>query len=175
MYTQQSITGLLALASVALAAPAAEYKAPTKPKCTDFIIPVTAKAPVKLLATSILGSDFSNPTVLEDFVVSEASSGLAALLGAVGTFETSGHFNMSARYCAPTVHIPERAHTIQYLQHAITNTKNYWNGLTYPMGVNGTKYSWIDIAASVSACQLACRTSSEMLTVVAVWLSHVVR
>lgn len=119
------------------------------PSCTDFIIPVVATAPVKLIDESLIPKNLNDPTVLVDFIVSEASSGLAALLGAAGTAETSGSFNMSARYCEPVNMDPKRATTIQYLQHAITNTKNYWNGLTYPVGQDGSMYSWIDYASNV--------------------------
>lgn len=51
------------------------------------------------------------------------------------------------RYCEPEVFIESHAHSIQYLQHAITMTKDYWNGLTFPNGYMGTKYSWIDYAS----------------------------
>jgi hypothetical protein len=109
------------------------------PKCTDFIIPVRATAPTKLIDESSVPQNLDDPTVLIDFLVSEAESRAAALLGAVGTIETIGTFNMSMRYCEPTKKVASRANSIQYLQHAITNTKNYWNGLTYPLGVNGNK------------------------------------
>lgn len=171
MFFQNAACGLLALASTAFAAPAKTTKAPTTPKCHDFIIPVKARAPVKLIASSVTADDLTDPTVLEDFIVSEASSGLAALLGLLGTTYTSGTWNMSARYCEPAVHVPERAHTLQYLQHAITNTKNYWNGLAYPMGVDGQKYSWIDVASSVSSLTLFFWRLS-LLTATVVRLSH---
>ncbi|TVY84119.1 hypothetical protein LSUE1_G001863 [Lachnellula suecica] len=99
----------------------------TAPSCTDFLIPVTATAPVKLIDESSIPQNLDDPTVLTDFIVSEASSGLAALLGAAGTVETSGSFEMSGRYCEPVNMNSSRANTIQYLQHAITNTKNYVN------------------------------------------------
>jgi hypothetical protein len=76
---------------------------------------------VKLIDESPIPKNLNDPTVLTDFIVSEAS-GLAALLGAAGTTEQSGSFEMSARYCEPTKMDPQRANTIQYLQHAITNT-----------------------------------------------------
>jgi hypothetical protein len=86
---------------------------------------VTATAPVKLIDQASIPQNLNDPTVLTDFIVSEASSGLAALLGAAGTTEQSGFFTMSARYCEPVNMDASRASTIQYLQHAITNTKNY--------------------------------------------------
>lgn len=120
------------------------------PQCTDFIIPVAARAPVKLVGNGQIPENLDNPTVLVDFIVSQADSGLAALLGLVGTTETSGTFDMSARYCEPANKaFPARARNIQYLQHAITMTKNYWNGLSYPVGYQGDMYSWIYYASSV--------------------------
>ena len=86
--------------------------------------------------------------------MSQLSSGVAGILGGAGHAESSGHFNMSARFCKPAYADPARAGTIQYLQHAITNTKNYWNGLTYPHGFQGEKYSYEKVASDVSGCVL---------------------
>lgn len=95
-------------------------------------------------------TDLANSTILSDYLVSQLSSGLAGILGGVGSAEQSGDFEMSARYCEPAVNVSGRANTVQYLQHAITNTKNYWNGLTYPKGVDGDMYSYIKVASDVS-------------------------
>src|ERR1019366_8337570 len=56
-------------------------------------------------------------------------------------------YNIAMRYCEPENIVESRANTIQYLQHAITNTKDYWNGLTYPTGYDGDMYSWIAFAS----------------------------
>jgi hypothetical protein len=95
-------------------------------------------------------TDLTNAVVLTDYLVSQASSGLAGVLGGAGAVTQTGEFEMSARYCEPAVVVPERANTIQYLQHAITNTKNYWNGLAFPEGYDGDTYSYIKVASDVS-------------------------
>ena len=144
--------GLYALAFLAptLALPAAEDDIQRRSlRCTDFIIPVHATAHVKPLTPSTVPQNLNDPVIFTDFVISEAVSGLAALLGIVGTAETTGVFNMSARYCTPEVYVASRALTIQYLQHAITNTKDYWNGLSYPAGFKGETYSWEAVASKV--------------------------
>ncbi|EME47137.1 hypothetical protein DOTSEDRAFT_165945 [Dothistroma septosporum NZE10] len=103
-----------------------------------------------MVPASNIPANLSNGVVLTDYLVSQGSSGLAGVLGGIGAVEQSGSFQMSARYCVPNKSVPSRADTIQYLQHAITNTKNYWNGLTYPVGFQGDKYSYIKVAADVS-------------------------
>jgi hypothetical protein len=94
--------------------------------------------------------DLANGAALTTYLVSQLSSGLAGLLGGIASVTQSGNFDISARYCEPANYVESRANTIQYLQHAITNTKNYWNGLTYPVGVDGDKYSYIKVASDVS-------------------------
>lgn len=120
-----------------------------EPQCTDFLIPVHASSSQMIPAYNV-PTDLSNPTVLTDYLVSQLSSGLAGILGGIGAVEQSGDFVMSARYCVPAVTVASRANTIQYLQHAITNTKNYWNGLTYPVGYDGDMYSYSKVASDVS-------------------------
>lgn len=119
------------------------------PKCTDFLIPVHASSSDMIPASNV-PIDLTNGVVLTDFLVSQASSGLAGLLGGIGAVEQSGNFEMSARYCEPSVKVASRANTIQYLQHAITNTKDYWNGLSYPIGFKGDTYSYSKVASDVS-------------------------
>ena len=139
----------LVFSSLAAAVPT-ELAPRVTANCTDFFIPVHATAPVKQIPLLNIPKNLDNVDVFVDFVTSEASSGLAALLALAGTHETTGDFMMSARYCEPTNKIASRANTIQYLQHAITMTKNYWNGLSYPEGFNGETYSYIDVASDVS-------------------------
>nr|POF13032.1 hypothetical protein CFP56_10180 [Quercus suber] len=117
-----------------------------EPECTDFLIPVTASSG-KMIPADNIPSNLNDGTVLTDYLVSQLSSGLAGILGGVGNLEQSGHFEMSARYCEPANKVASRANTIQYLQHAITNTKNYWNGLTYPVGYDGDMYSYSKVAS----------------------------
>lgn len=119
------------------------------PKCTDFLIPVHASSSDMIPASNV-PTDLTNGVVLTDYLVSQASSGLAGVLGGIGAVEQSGDFEMSARYCEPSVKVASRANTIQYLQHAITNTKDYWNGLTYPVGYQGDTYSYSKVASDVS-------------------------
>jgi hypothetical protein len=120
-----------------------------EPQCTDFLIPVQASSSQMIPAGNI-PTNLSDGTVLTDYLVSQASSGLAGVLGGIGGVTQSGSFQMSARYCVPAVTVASRANTIQYLQHAITNTKNYWNGLTYPVGYQGDTYSYSKVASDVS-------------------------
>ncbi|MCJ1331284.1 hypothetical protein MMC10_007973 [Thelotrema lepadinum] len=115
---------------------------PSLPYCTDFLIPVSAKAPSEnLLLTAI--PDLSNPTILVDFVTSHTTGLLGSLLG--GT--VSSTFNISARYCEPANQIANRSQIVQLLVHAITSTKDYWSGLSYPSGYNGEQYSWLAYAS----------------------------
>lgn len=137
---------LTALAGLTQAATLARR---VEPQCTDFLIPVHASSSQMISADNI-PTDLTNPTVLTDYLVSQLESGLAGLLGGIGAVEQSGDFNISARYCVPAVTVASRANTIQYLQHAITNTKNYWNGLTYPVGYDGDMYSYSKVASDVS-------------------------
>ena len=117
---------------------------PSLPYCTDFLIPVSAKAPSEnLLLTAI--PDLSNPTILVDFVTSHTTGLLGSLLG--GT--VSSTFNISARYCEPANQIANRSQIVQLLVHAITSTKDYWSGLSYPSGYNGEQYSWLAYASQV--------------------------
>jgi hypothetical protein len=120
-----------------------------QPKCTDFVIPVYAKSS-KMIPAGNIPTNLANGAALTTYLVSQLSSGLAGLLGGIASVTQSGHFDISARYCEPANYVESRASTIQYLQHAITNTKNYWNGLTYPVGVDGDKYSYIKVASDVS-------------------------
>lgn len=123
--------------------------APTKthgaPSCTDFVISVPASVSnfKSLVDLSNTGSDSLN--ILVESTISNVSGELGLLLGLVGSTLGlgTGAYSMSLRYCKPEVHIPSRQNTIHYLQHAITMTKNYWNGLDYPNGYNGDQYSYI--------------------------------
>ena len=140
------LTASVALASVAQAASLSRR---TEPKCTDFLIPVQASSSQMIPANNI-PTDLTNSAVLTAYLTSQAESGLAGILGGIGAVEQSGSFQMSARYCVPAKTVASRANTIQYLQHAITNTKNYWNGLTYPVGYQGDTYSYSKVASDVS-------------------------
>lgn len=143
----------VALTAFATLTQAAALVRRAEPQCTDFLIPVSASSSQMVPAGNI-PTDLQNSTVLTDYLVSQASSGLAGILGGIGSVEQSGNFNMSARYCVPAVSVASRANTIQYLQHAITNTKNYWNGLTYPVGFDGDMYSYSKVASDVSGGSL---------------------
>ncbi|MCJ1446956.1 MAG: hypothetical protein MMC23_007464 [Stictis urceolatum] len=165
----------LVFSSLAAAVPT-ELAPRVTANCTDFFIPVHATAPVKQIPLLNIPKNLDNVDVFVDFVTSEASSGLAALLALAGTHETTGDFMMSARYCEPTNKIASRANTIQYLQHAITMTKNYWNGLSYPEGFNGETYSYIDVAsdngyATLSVDNLGSGNSSKPDPVAVVQMS----
>jgi len=137
------ITALAASAQAASIGRRTEWK---QPKCTDFIIPVYAESS-KMIPADNIPTDLGNGAALVAYLVSQLSSGLAGILGGIASVTQSGHFDISARYCEPANYVESRANTIQYLQHAITNTKNYWNGLTYPVGVDGDKYSYIKVAS----------------------------
>ncbi|KAI4148636.1 MAG: hypothetical protein LQ340_005012 [Diploschistes diacapsis] len=119
------------------------------PSCTDFIVPVTASAPSKLLLPGDIPTDLSDPTVLVDFVTSQATSALGSLLGGLLGAEVSGTYDISARYCEPSNHNASRAQTVNFLVHAITDDKDYWNGLSYPEGYDGEQYSWLGYASQV--------------------------
>lgn len=144
-----AITALAALASLTQGASLAQR---AEPDCTDFLIPVTASSNKQIPANNI-PSNLNDSTVLTDYLVSQLSSGLAGVLGATGNVEQGGSFQMSARYCKPAVTVASRANTIQYLQHAITMNKDYWNGLTYPVGVDGDMYNYAKVASDVSVPQ----------------------
>lgn len=159
------------LAVLASLVQAATLQRRAQPTCRDFLIPVTATSSEMIPADNI-PSDLSDPVVLTDYLVSQLSSGLAGILGGVGAVEQSGEFAISARYCAPAADVPERANTIQYLQHAITNTKNYWNGLAYPEGFDGDTYSYIKVASDVSI-PLACLSIAFTDTLYCIeWVSN---
>lgn len=140
---------LTTLASLSALAQAATVGRRAEPKCTDFIIPVHASSS-KMIPADNIPTDLGNADVLTGFLVSQVESKLAGVLGGIGGVEQSGDFEMSARYCEPAVKNAKRENTIQYLQHAITNTKNYWNGLTYPTGFKGDMYSYAKVASDVS-------------------------
>ncbi|ESZ91708.1 ctr copper transporter family protein [Sclerotinia borealis F-4128] len=138
-FTLTKVTSYLFVCILVLA-PTQTYGAPT---CTDFVISVPA-------TTSQHKSDLSNTgsaalNVLVESTISNVSAELGIVLGTVGSALGlgAGAYSMSLRYCDPEVHIPSRQNTIQYLQHAITMTKNYWSGLDYPNGYNGEQYSYI--------------------------------
>jgi hypothetical protein len=139
---QAFANGLLAATTV-VASPAAIQR--RGPKCTDFKIPVTTSAPTKIILNP--PTEFTNPLVLVDFITSQVEAGVGAILGGAGSQITSGTYNMAMRYCEPENYVTSLANTAQYLQHAITNTKEYWNGLTYPTGYKGDMYSWIAYAS----------------------------
>lgn len=137
--------GLLGLLSFSSAAPSVELeKRADKPGCTTFKFPVTAKA--NNLDIQNIPANFSNPTVLEAFIVQNGETLAGAGLSGAGTSVTQGTFMMSAIYCKPLVAVAKRKDTVQYLQHAITMRKEYWNGLTYPEGFQGDKYSYMNVA-----------------------------
>lgn len=138
------------LATAAVVSASSATLEPTIPRCTDFISPVTASAPVKFIDQTTLPTNFGNPTVSVNFVLKEASTGLAALLALPGTHVVTRTYQMSARYCEPVTYNAFRADTIQYLEHGATTDKNYWNGLNYPIGIDAPRYSYIDVASSVS-------------------------
>lgn len=142
----------ITLAALSTLTAAASLGRRAGPTCTDFMIPVQASSSQMIPADNV-PKNLSNGVALTDYLVSQASSGLAGVLGGIGAVEQSGNFMMSARYCEPAVKIASRANTIQYLQHAITNTKNYWNGLTYPVGFDGDTYSYSKVASDVSTQQ----------------------
>ncbi|CZT18456.1 uncharacterized protein RCC_04301 [Ramularia collo-cygni] len=138
------ITTFAGLSAVAQAATAGHRAGP---KCTDFLIPVHASSS-KMVPAGNIPDGMAKPEVLVDYLLSQATSSLiAGPLGAIGSVEQSGDFEMSARYCEPAVHVASRAHTIQYLQHAITSGKDYWNGVTYPVGFAGDMYSYSKAAS----------------------------
>lgn len=110
------------------------------PVCNEFTVPITASAPSKNLP-GLDPSRLSDPDYLVNYVLSQASSGTNGP-------ETSGTYNIAVRYCQPEVAVAPRANTIQVLQHAITMTKDYWNGLGFPVGYNGNLYSWTAYASS---------------------------
>lgn len=99
-------------------------------------------------------ANLSNSDVLTDYLASQGESVVAGVLSSAATAEQSGNFLMGARYCEPAVYNASRAHTIQYLQHAITMSKNYWHGLSYPMGYDGDKYAYDVVASNVSTASL---------------------
>lgn len=140
---------IIAFAGLATLAQAATLGRRASPACTDFLIPVTAKSSQMIPADNI-PADLANSDVLTQYFVSHADSVVAGVLGAVGTVEQSGDFMMGARYCEPAVYDASRANTIQYLQHAITMSKDYWNGLSYPTGFDGDTYSYSKVASDVS-------------------------
>jgi hypothetical protein len=104
-----------AIVTLAVLSQAATLNRRASPKCTDFLIPVQASSSQMIPADNI-PTDLSDGTVLTAYLVSQASSGLAGLLGGIGGVEQSGNFEMSARYCEPAVFVASRANTIQYLQ-----------------------------------------------------------
>ena len=138
-----------AIVALASLTQAASINRRTEPKCTDFLIPVQASS-AQMIPANNFPTNLADPAILAAYLASQASSKLAGVLGGIGAVEQSGSFNMSARYCVPAVTVASRANTIQYLQHAITNTKNYWNGLTYPVGFKGDTYSYAKVASDVS-------------------------
>lgn len=115
------------------------------PSCTDFIIPVTASASTQKFVAPTLNLLNIGSTVSS--LISTVSFVAGKVLATAGTVTTSGTYQISMRYCVPAVNVPSRANTIQYLQHAITMDKDYWAGLTYPMGYMGDEYSWIQYAS----------------------------
>lgn len=114
------------------------------PTCSDFIVPVYASAPTKVFPEP--PANITDPTALANYLTSFGSSSLGGLLGAVGssasvgTVLTSGHYNISVRYCEPRVAEASRADELQFLLHGITYDKSYWNGL------GSEEYSWVDYA-----------------------------
>jgi hypothetical protein len=135
------VFGILLATSSVTAEPSLHRRGPL---CTEFRIPVQASAPTKILSAPNLGV-LSNPNNLIDYILAQSST--IANVGGAGSLLTEGTYGISVRYCAPEVYIASRADTIQYLQHAITNTKEYWNGLTFPAGYQGDTYSWIAYAS----------------------------
>nr|POF26029.1 hypothetical protein CFP56_22177 [Quercus suber] len=156
---------LFALSALAALAQGSTIRRRAEPTCTDFLIPVTASSG-KMIPADNIPTDLNDGTVLTDYLVSQLSSGLAGILGGVGNAEQSGHFNISARYCEPANKVASRAKTIQYLQHAITNTKNYWNGLTYPIGFDGDTYSYIKVASDVCQVTLPMALQTEIANII---------
>jgi len=78
--------------------------------CQNITIPVSAAA-----------NNAALPDTLTYLTLSTLLGSLDALI-----FDTliSGDFNISATYCAPTVNIPSRANTLQFLVHGITYTRS---------------------------------------------------
>jgi hypothetical protein len=134
----QNISWPAAAATIVAAAPSIERRASVH--CTDFTITITASAPTTLFVPPVIPDAADSIGVLTTFVLATATGELA------GGPLTTGTFDISARYCPPTTFVPSRANTIQYLQHAITTNKNYWNGEGFPVGFDGAEYSWIDFA-----------------------------
>ncbi|QSZ35703.1 hypothetical protein DSL72_006825 [Monilinia vaccinii-corymbosi] len=126
--------------------------APTKthgaPSCTDFVISVPA--PVSKHKSDLSNTGSPGINLLVESTMSNISGELGFLLETVSSALNpgAGAYSMSLRYCEPEVRIPSRQNTIQYLQHAITMTKNYWNGLGYPNGYNGDQYSYLSYMSS---------------------------
>jgi len=89
-------------------------------------------------------SQHGQPRAILNFIAYQISGVIRGLLGTRPS--ASGVLQMRARYCLPENRNASRANTIQHLQHAITNTKDYWNGVDHPNGFGGTEYSWIDYA-----------------------------
>ncbi|KAM3077190.1 hypothetical protein ACMFMF_005101 [Clarireedia jacksonii] len=115
------------------------------PTCTDFNIPVTVIPPPP---TTSFETGSANFNILIESLISTTTTNLGILLENLGSLlSTTNHgpttYSISMRYCEPEVFNSSRASTIHYLQHAITMTKDYWNGLAYPVGYNGDRYSYI--------------------------------
>lgn len=137
------LLGLLSLSSAAATAPAPEAGAQG---CTKFRIQQYGSA--KNIKNITVPSNLGKLNVFEDFLVSSGEAIAGGILSQPGSVQTkNGTFGLSAIYCPPTKHVPHRANTIQYLQHAITMRKEYWFGGDYPTGAfDGDHYSWVKVA-----------------------------
>jgi pimeloyl-ACP methyl ester carboxylesterase len=73
---------------------------------------------------------------------------LNELVAAASSVLVGGNYTIAARYCEPTYKAPSRQHTLQFLAHGITYTRNYWSGLAAPgTKVGQDEYSWVEYAA----------------------------
>ncbi|KAB8360934.1 hypothetical protein FH972_024666 [Carpinus fangiana] len=114
-------------ASMVSANPLHHKKGPT---CTNIVLPVEASATHKKVPDDLLSNLPSSPEAIKK------------LADGLPNITVSGTWTIHGRYCKPEKDVRSRRHTLQYLVHGATYTRDYWSGASFP-GFNGDKYSWV--------------------------------
>lgn len=104
------------LVTTAISAPATQsYPSEQLPTCQELLVPVQASANNTFFPAY---PNSTTPTAIYDYIRSLGSAPLKPLANPV-----AGVFNISVRYCEPTVKVEGRQDSIQLLLHGLGYTK----------------------------------------------------